>query len=508
MVAGSGGVCEGEQLQEVVGGADHGPFGTHFLDAAQQELAEAACLFDLSEHRFHHLLSQSVGRFEAAIVDLLSHPLGQRSADFSVLGCRVLGTSGRDIAVDTVCFQRCEIGFAAVTGVRRGLRWLAAEIILDGLDQGHQLALIVATLLQFVRDNDLGACVNGGLCVIGLIEAILRLHDAAFRIGEVALRLGIGLVRRRCRRFARLLAAFGLALLFLFGLDTTLFLRLQLGVRLQRRHRLLDLRQPLLLVADPIRHLVAALVFAESLVLLGIRRLGGRQHAGDLGLQFRLALLHASITHRFVFRRVRFDLRAIQRDVAEFDQPCRLAQLQNLQEQRTECLQMPLAEVANCSDRLLADCQVRTMKHIVDNLLPFLICAGTILLFNSSPGYALDQSQAIENCRSSSGKPAYAACKQGGGTHEACFGKAKATVQSCVRSALIAARPKAALFSAEKLSQPASQAAPSAADVAKDASASLVAPPRTISDISAILDQQKPDPAVIAKLTETADAAV
>src|SRR5260370_30174706 len=48
---------------------------------------------------------------------------------------------------------------------------------------------------QFVRDNDLGACVNGGLCVIGLHEAILRLHDAAFRIGEVALRLGIGFIR-------------------------------------------------------------------------------------------------------------------------------------------------------------------------------------------------------------------------------------------------------------------------------------------------------------------------
>src|SRR5712664_1901220 len=40
-VAGSGGVCEGEQLEEVVGGADHGPLGTHFFDAAQQELAEA-----------------------------------------------------------------------------------------------------------------------------------------------------------------------------------------------------------------------------------------------------------------------------------------------------------------------------------------------------------------------------------------------------------------------------------------------------------------------------------
>src|SRR5258705_13973242 len=113
---------------------------------------------------------------------------------------------------------------------------LAAEIGLDGLDQGHQ-ALIVAALRQFVRDNDLGACVDRGLCIVGLNEAILRLHDAAFRIGEVALRLGIGLVRRRRRRFARLLAAFGLALLFLFGLDTTLFLRRQPGVRLQRRHR-------------------------------------------------------------------------------------------------------------------------------------------------------------------------------------------------------------------------------------------------------------------------------
>ena len=33
----------------------------------------------------------------------------------------------------------------------------AAEIVLGGLDQGHQLALIVAALGQFVRDNDLRA---------------------------------------------------------------------------------------------------------------------------------------------------------------------------------------------------------------------------------------------------------------------------------------------------------------------------------------------------------------
>ena len=32
-----------------------------------------------------------------------------------------------------------------------------------GLDQRHQLALIVAALRQVVRDNDLGAGIDGGL---------------------------------------------------------------------------------------------------------------------------------------------------------------------------------------------------------------------------------------------------------------------------------------------------------------------------------------------------------
>ena len=72
---------------------------------------------------------------------------------------------------------------------------------------------------------------------------------------------------------------------------------------------------------------------------------------------------------------------------------------------------------------------------------------------------------------------------------------------------MVAAQPKAALFSSEKLSQsPSTTGKPSAAEIASDASASLVAPPRTISDITAILEQQKPDPAEIAKLAATADS--
>lgn len=39
-----------KSLRRFAGGADHGPFGVHVVDAPQQELAESACLFDLSEH--------------------------------------------------------------------------------------------------------------------------------------------------------------------------------------------------------------------------------------------------------------------------------------------------------------------------------------------------------------------------------------------------------------------------------------------------------------------------
>ena len=148
------------------------------------------------------------------------------------------------------------------------------------------------------------------------------------------------------------------------------------------------------------------------------------------------------------------------------------------------------------------------MKRVANSTAVFLLCTVMPALFGNSPGSALEMNQAIESCKSSTGRPAYMACKQAGGTHEACFGKARSIVQSCVRTAMTAARPKAALFSADKLAAPPGQGQVSAAEAAKDASATLVAPPRTISDITAILDQQKPDAAEIAKLAATADAAV
>jgi CHAT domain-containing protein len=125
--------------------------------------------------------------------------------------------------------------------------------------------------------------------------------------------------------------------------------------------------------------------------------------------------------------------------------------------------------------------------------------------FGNSRLSALELNHAIENCRASTGKPAYVACMQGGGSHQSCYGRARSIVQSCVKSAMIAARPKTDLFSVDKVSPTAAK--PSAEELAGDAKASFVAPRRTISDIGAILDQQKPDPDELAKLTTAADAA-
>jgi CHAT domain-containing protein len=134
----------------------------------------------------------------------------------------------------------------------------------------------------------------------------------------------------------------------------------------------------------------------------------------------------------------------------------------------------------------------------------FSICSLAAIV----PASALGLEQARESCRNSIGRPTYLACKDKGGPHEACMARAKAAATPCVRNAMMAARPKAALFDASKV------AAPSKEDVAAGAAAleknatTLVAPPRTVSDITAILNQQKPDVAKIAQLTATADAPV
>ena len=126
-------------------------------------------------------------------------------------------------------------------------------------------------------------------------------------------------------------------------------------------------------------------------------------------------------------------------------------------------------------------------------------------VLSGAPAAAFDREAALEACRASVGRPTYQACKKNGGSHEACFARASAANRPCMQAKM----PTAALFDANKVSAPdAKEAAETAKAVAKLAPQSLVAPPRSISDITAILDQQKPDPQKIAALVAIADAPV
>src|SRR5712692_4391981 len=49
-----------EQLEQIVGEADHGPLAPDFLDAAQRESPKAPYLLDLPEHRLGNRLAQGI----------------------------------------------------------------------------------------------------------------------------------------------------------------------------------------------------------------------------------------------------------------------------------------------------------------------------------------------------------------------------------------------------------------------------------------------------------------
>ena len=99
------------------------------------------------------------------------------------------------------------------------------------------------------------------------------------------------------------------------------------------------------------------------------------------------------------------------------------------------------------------------------------------------------------------GRPIVQACmRSGGGSLEACRGRAKPQVVACVIAALNAANGRDNVAVAVP-TEAAPKLSPGTA-----LPAGFVAPPRTISDITAILDGEKPDPKVIEKLKSDADA--
>jgi len=131
------------------------------------------------------------------------------------------------------------------------------------------------------------------------------------------------------------------------------------------------------------------------------------------------------------------------------------------------------------------------------------IAALCFLIGSTGLAFPLSMETAIENCRMTVGRPMVMSCMQssgGMGSLEACRAKAKPRVQACVKAALNTANGRANVAIAVP-----NEAAPKIS-AGSGLPAAFVAPPRTISDITAILDSEKPDLKVIQELQATADA--
>lgn len=145
-------------------------------------------------------------------------------------------------------------------------------------------------------------------------------------------------------------------------------------------------------------------------------------------------------------------------------------------------------------------------KSRLDANLPRKLLALAVFLGSTGSAAALTQEAALENCRMTVGKPIVHACMQAQGGRKAgadiegCRAKAKPQVHACVLAALNAANGRANV-AVELPKEAAPKLAPGTA-MPKD----FVAPPRTISDITAILDSEKPNEKLIAELKADAEA--
>jgi CHAT domain-containing protein len=131
------------------------------------------------------------------------------------------------------------------------------------------------------------------------------------------------------------------------------------------------------------------------------------------------------------------------------------------------------------------------------------VVSAAILAVTAPSAQALSLDDARENCRMTVGRPIVQSCMRasgGAGSIEACRAKATPAVRACVMAALNAANGRANVAVAIPTEAAPKVPAGSALPVG------FAAPPRTITDITAILDSEKPDLKTIEELKAEADS--
>ena len=150
---------------------------------------------------------------------------------------------------------------------------------------------------------------------------------------------------------------------------------------------------------------------------------------------------------------------------------------------------------------------VWSRKHSTQTIALWALLGALGTLSAATPASALSLEQARESCRETVGHPIVHACMQGmgGGDREANLAKCRAGASPKVKACVLAALNKANGRANEAITVENGEKK-EVIDLGRALPAGFVPPPRTISDITAILDQEKPDPASLAAMKAQADA--
>src|SRR5690606_12983289 len=177
------------QLQQVVSGAEQAPLRSDLLLSPQKKLPKAARLLDLTKDGFDDLLSQSITASKAALLQPPAHSLDPWTV--GAVACRgrlaVFLPARRDISTNAAAGQILQILFTAVARVGGNLLGLTARVGTNLIEKRNQLVLVVRAVVERLCDDHLAVGIHRRLRVVALDESVPRLHDAAFRIGEVPL---------------------------------------------------------------------------------------------------------------------------------------------------------------------------------------------------------------------------------------------------------------------------------------------------------------------------------
>ena len=209
----------------------------------------------------------------------------------------------------------------------------------------HRLPLlfVVRRIGDVTGQDDLTGRVHTDLRVAAVLPAfVIGLHDVQFRVGEVALRIIRRGIFHRLGHFASAFLACPLALRLRLGAALTLGVRFRLGPRLQPSHGRLN-RGQAVLAARQLGGQFIASTASQGCLLCLVLLVG----LGHQDLNVLRCLLHISVAHRLVTRRIALDFCAIGRHVAQLHQPRFSCQTYHRDKHVDECFQMQLTEVAD-----------------------------------------------------------------------------------------------------------------------------------------------------------------